>query len=110
MRKTIFAFATTALALWWVFGPIVASVRYSKRYSKSNEAKLDAAAKRLDAAFAARGMRVVAEQIYDVAETLCTWNEKDWDVVAVYMVQLALGEITEEQYHQNLNAVAGIAK
>lgn len=40
MRKTIFAFATTALALWWVFGPIVASVRYSK----SNEAKLDAAA------------------------------------------------------------------
>lgn len=44
MRKTIFAFATTALALWWVFGPIVASARYSK----SNEAKLDAAAKRLD--------------------------------------------------------------
>lgn len=106
MRKTIFAFATTALALWWVFGPIVASVRYSK----SNDAKLDAAAKRLDAAFAARGMRVVAEQIYDVAETFCTWNEKDWDIVAVYMVQLALGEITEEQYHQNLNAVAGITK
>lgn len=106
MRKTIFVFATTALALWWVFGPIVVSVRYSK----SNEAKLDAAAKRLDAAFAARGMRVVAEQIYDVAETLCTWNEKDWDIVAVYMVQLALGEITEEQYHQNLNAVAGITK
>lgn len=106
MRKNIFAFATTALALWWVFGPIVASVRYSK----SNEAKLDAAAKRLDAAFAARGMRVVAEQIYDVAETLCTWNEKDWDIVAVYMVQLALGEITEEQFHQNLNAVAGITK
>lgn len=99
MRKTIFAFATTALALWWVFGPIVASARYSK----SNEAKLDAAAKRLDAAF-------VAEQIYDVAETLCTWNEKDWDIVAAYMVQLALGEITEEQYHQNLNAVAGITK
>ena len=106
MRKTIFAFATTALALWWVFGPIVASVRYSK----SNDAKLDAAAKRLDAAFAARGMRVVAEQIYDVAETLCTWDEKDWDIVAVYMVQLALGEITEEQYHQNLNAVAGVTK
>lgn len=106
MRKTIFSFATTALALWWVFGPIVASVRYSK----SNEAKLDAAAKRLDAAFAARGMRVVAEHIYDVAETLCTWDEKDWDIVAVYMVQLALGEITEEQYHQNLNAVAGITK
>lgn len=106
MRKTIFAFATTALALWWVFGPIVASVRYSK----SNEAKLDAAAKRLDAAFAARGMRVVAEQIYDVAETFYTWDEKDWDIVAVYMVQLALGEITEEQYHQNLNAVAGITK
>lgn len=106
MRKTIFTFATTALALWWVFGPIVASVRYSK----SNEAKLDAAAKRLDAAFAARGMWVVAEQIYDVAETLCTWDEKDWDIVAVYMVQLALGEITEEQYHQNLNAVAGITK
>lgn len=106
MRKTIFAFATTALALWWVFKPIVASWRYSK----SNEAKLDAAAKRLDAAFAARGMRVVGEQIYDVAETLCTWNEKDWDIVAVYMVQLALGEITEEQYHQNLNAVAGITK
>lgn len=106
MRKTIFVFATTALALWWVFGPIVVSVRYSK----SNEAKLDAAAKRLYVAFAARGMRVVAEQIYDVAETLCTWNEKDWDIVAVYMVQLALGEITEEQYHQNLNAVAGITK
>lgn len=106
MRKTIFAFAATALAVWWVFGPIVASVRYSK----SNEAKLDAAAKRLDAAFVARGMRVVAEQIYEVAETLCTWDEKDWDVVAVYMVQLALGEITEEQYHQNLNAVAGITK
>lgn len=46
MRKTIFVFATTALALWWVFGPIVVSVRYPK----SNEAKLDAAAKRLDAA------------------------------------------------------------
>ena len=106
MRKTIFTFATTALALWLVFGPIVASVRYSK----SNEAKLDAAAKRLDAAFAARGMRVVAEQIYDVAETLCTWDEKDWDIVAVYMIRLALGEITEEQYHQNLNAVAGITK
>lgn len=106
MRKTIFAFATTALALWWVFEPIVASVRYSK----SNEAKLDAAAKRLNAAFTARGMRVVGEQIYDVAETLCTWDEKDWDIVAVYMVQLALGEITEEQYHQNLNAVAGITK
>lgn len=45
-----------------------------------------------------------------VAETLCTWDEKDWDIVAVYMVQLALGEITEEQYHQNLNAVAGITK
>lgn len=67
MRKTIFVFATTVLALWWVFEPIVASARYSK----SNEAKLDAAA---------------------------------------YMVQLALGEITEEQYHQNLNAVAGITK
>lgn len=106
MRKTIFAFATTALALWWVFGPIVASVRYSK----SNKAKLDAAAKRLNAAFVARGMRVVGEQIYDVAETLCTWDEKDWDIVAVYMVQFALGEITEEQYHQNLNAVAGITK
>lgn len=106
MRKTIFVFATTALALWWVFGPIVASVRYSK----SNEAKLDAAAKRLNAAFVARGMRVVGEQIYDVAETLCTWDEKYWDIVAVYMVQLALGEITEEQYHQNLNAVAGITK
>lgn len=106
MRKTIFVFATTALALWWVFGPIVASVRCSK----SNEAKLDAAAKRLNAAFVARGVRVVGEQIYDVAETLCTWNEKDWDIVAVYMVQLALGEITEEQYHQNLNAVAGITK
>lgn len=106
MRKTIFVFATTALALWWAFGPIVASVRYSK----SNEAKLDAAAKRLNAAFAARGMRVIAEQIYDVAETLCTWDEKDWDIVAVYMVQLALGEITEEQYHQNLNVVAGITK
>lgn len=106
MRKTIFTFATTALALWWVFGPIVASVRYSK----SNESKLDAAAKRLNAAFVARGMRVVGEQIYDVAETLCTWDEKDWDIVAVYMVQLALGEITEEQYHQNLNAVAGITK
>ena len=38
MRKTIFAFATTALALWWVFEPIVASVRYSK----SNEAKQEA--------------------------------------------------------------------
>lgn len=106
MRKTIFSFAVTALAMWWVFEPIVVSMRYSK----SNEAKLDAAAKRLDAAFAARGMRVVAEQIYDVAETLCTWNEKDWDIVAVYMVQLALGEITEEQYQQNLNAVAGITK
>lgn len=106
MRKTMFVFATTVLALWWVFAPIVASARYSK----SNEAKLDAAAKRLDAAFAARGMRVVAEQIYDVAETLCTWDEKDWDVVAVYMVQLALGEITLEQYHQNLNAVAGNTK
>lgn len=106
MRKTMFVFATTALALWWVFGPIVASVRYSK----SNEAKLDAAAKRLNAAFVARGMRVVGEQIYDVAETLCTWDEKDWDIVAVYMVQFALGEITEEQYHQNLNAVAGITK
>ena len=106
MRKNIFAFATTALVLWRVFGPIVASVRYSK----SNEAKLDAAAKRLNAAFVARGMRVVGEQIYDVAETLCTWDEKDWDIVAVYMVQLALGEITEEQYHQNLNAVAGITK
>lgn len=106
MRKTIFAFATAALALWWVFGPTVASVRYSK----SNEAKLNAAAKRLNAAFVARGMRVVGEQIYDVAETLCTWDEKDWDIVAVYMVQLALGEITEEQYHQNLNAVAGITK
>ena len=104
MRKIIFA--TTALALWLVFGPIVASVRYSK----SNEAKLDAAAKRLNAAFVARGMQVVGEQIYDVAETLCTWDEKDWDIVAVYMVQLALGEITEEQYHQNLNAVAGITK
>lgn len=32
MRKNIFAFATTALALWWVFGPIVASVRYSKSF------------------------------------------------------------------------------
>lgn len=106
MRKTLFAFATTALALWWVFGPIVASLRYSK----SNEAKLDAAAKRLNAAFVARGVRVVGEQIYDVAETLCTWDEKDWDVVAVYMVQFALGEITEDQYHQNLNAVAGITK
>lgn len=106
MRKNIFVFATTALALWWVFGPIVASVRYSK----SNEAKLDAAAKRLNEAFVARGMRVVGEQIYDVVETLCTWAEKDWDIVAVYMVQLALGEITEEQYHQNLNAVAGITK
>lgn len=106
MRKTIFSFATIALALWWVFGPIVASVRYSK----SNEAKLDAAAKRLNAAFVARGMRVVSEQIYDVAETLCTWDEKDWDIVAVYMVQLALGEITEEQYRQNLNDVAGITK
>ena len=72
MRKTIFVFATTALALWWVFEPIVASVRYSK----SNEAKLDAAAKRLNAAFVARGMRVVGEQIYDVAETLCAWDEK----------------------------------
>ena len=106
MRKNIFAFATTALALWWVFGPIVASVRYSK----SNEAKLEAAAKRLNAAFVARGVRVVGEQIYDVAEALCTWDEKDWNIVAVYMVQLALGEITEEQYHQNLNAVAGITK
>lgn len=106
MRKNIFAFAVTALALWWGFGSVVTSMRYSK----SNEAKLDAAAKRLNAAFVARGMRVVGEQIYDVAETLCTWDEKYWDIVAVYMVQLALGEITEEQYHQNLNAVAGINK
>ena len=40
MRKFMFTFATTALALWWVFEPIVASVRYSK----SNEDKLNAVA------------------------------------------------------------------
>lgn len=30
MRKTIFTFATTALALWWVFGPIVAAAKQPK--------------------------------------------------------------------------------
>ena len=63
MRKTIFAFATTALALWWVFGPIVASVRYSK----SNEAKLDAAAKRF-----ARGTKKTG------ILSRCTWHNLPW--------------------------------
>ena len=30
MRKTIFAFATTALALWWAFGPVVSSAKQLK--------------------------------------------------------------------------------
>lgn len=30
MRKTIFAFATTALALWWVFEPVVSAAKQPK--------------------------------------------------------------------------------
>ena len=30
MRKTIFAFATTALALWWAFGPAVSAAKQPK--------------------------------------------------------------------------------
>ena len=30
MRKTIFVFATTALALWWAFGPAVSAAKQPK--------------------------------------------------------------------------------
>lgn len=30
MRKTTFVFATTALALWWVFGPVVSAMKQPK--------------------------------------------------------------------------------
>lgn len=30
MRKTIFTFATTALALWWAFGPVVSAAKQPK--------------------------------------------------------------------------------
>lgn len=34
MRKTIFVFATTALALWWAFGPAVSAAKQPKTKTK----------------------------------------------------------------------------
>ena len=99
MRKNIFAFAVTALALWWGFGAVVTSMKYTD--PKSEKAK-----RCLNSAFAARGMRVVPDQIVELAEEMmCRWDEKYWDIVAANMVKIAMGELTPEQSQQMLHTI-----
>ena len=104
MRKTIFAFATTALALWWAFGQIASSMKHT-------DPELEKAMRCLNSAFAVRGMRVVPDQIAELAEDMVSlWDEKYWDIVAINMVKIALGELTPEQSQQMLNTVVAITE
>lgn len=102
MRKTIFAFAITAIALWWGFGDVVSSMKHT-------DPKLEKAIRYLNAAFAVRGMRVVPDQIEEIAwDMVRLWDEKYWDIVAANMVKIALGELTPEQSQQMLHTIVAI--
>lgn len=104
MRKTIFSFAVTALAMWWAFGQIATSMKHT-------DPKLTKAMLCLNSAFATRGMQVVPDQIAELGESMMLrWDEKYWDIVAVNMVKIALGELTPEQSQQMLQTIVAITE
>lgn len=104
MRKTIFAFAATTLAVWWAFGQIATSMKHT-------DPKLTKAMLCLNSAFATRGMQVAPDQIAELGESMMLrWDEKYWDIVAVNMVKIALGELTPEQSQQMLQTIVAITE
>lgn len=103
MRKNIFVFATTALALWWAFGPAVSAMKHT-------DPKRAKAEQILKSAFAVRGMQVVPDQIEELAETICMWDEQYWEIAAINMVKIALGELTPEQSQQMLQTIVAITE
>lgn len=102
MRKTIVVFAT-ALAVWWAFGPVVAAMKHT-------DPKRTKAEQILKTAFAVRGMQVVPDQIEELAETICMWDEQYWEIAAVNMVKIALGELTPEQSQQMMQTIIAITE
>lgn len=102
MRKTIVVFAT-ALAVWWAFGPVVATMKH-------NDPKRAKAEQILKSAFAVRGMQVVPDQIEELAETICMWDEQYWEIAAANMVKIALGELTPEQSQQMMQTIIAITE
>lgn len=100
MRKTIFTF--TLIALCWAFGPVVSSMKHA-------DPELEKAKRCLNSAFGVRGMQVVPDQIAELAANMVRlWDEKYWDIVAVNMVKIALGELTPEQSQQMLHTIVAI--
>lgn len=102
MRKTIVVFAT-ALAVWWAFGPVVAAMKHT-------DPKRAKAEQILKSAFTVRGMQVVPDQIEELAETICMWDEQYWEIAAINMVKIALGELTPEQSQQMMQTIIAITE